>query len=220
MSDAIPAVIDLYADLTCPYAYLTHYRLREVLRGMADRVAVRHRSLALEYVNRRPTPKRAIEAELPFLMLAEPAISYRPWTAPESEWPVTVWPAFEAVACAARQSLALADDLAWAIRAAFFGDSRCIAMRHVLLDLAGSVGLDLERFTADFDSGVAKQQVIDDARAGWETLRVPGSPTLVLPSGEQLPDLGLPEVSVDESSGKVTTYRAATVTGPAAREWL
>jgi predicted DsbA family dithiol-disulfide isomerase len=221
MTDSTPTVIDLYADLTCPFAYLTHFRLRDVLRAIDDRVALRHRGLALEYVNRQPTPKRVIEAELPFLMLEEPEIPYRPWTAPASAWPVTVWPAFEAVKCAERQSLELAGDLAWAIRVAFFAESRCISMRHVLLELAGQAGLDLPRFTVDFDAGVAKQQVIDEARAGWEELRVPGSPTLVLPSGEQVADLGLPEIEIDEASGaRVTSVIPARYGRDQARDRL
>jgi predicted DsbA family dithiol-disulfide isomerase len=221
MTAATPAVIDVYADLTCPFAYLTHYRLREVIGALDGQVALRHRSLALEYVNRRPTPKRSIDVELPFVMLEEPHIPYRPWSAPDSEWPVTVWPAFEAVACAARQSLQLADDLAWRVRVAFFAESRCVALRHVLLDLAGQTGLDLARFTADFDAGAAKQQVIDDARAGWETVRVPGSPTLVMPSGEQVGDLALPDLAIDESAGaKVTGYAPAQLPGDAARDHL
>lgn len=69
-------------------------------------------------------------------MLEEPGILYQPWHRPLSERPVTMWSAFEAVKCAERQSLELADELDWAIRTAFFAESRCISMRDVLLDLA------------------------------------------------------------------------------------
>src|SRR5688572_22149023 len=162
----MPARIALYADLTCPYTYLAAFRLRTLRDEYCGRVEVVHKSLALEYVNRVPTPKPLLEAELPLLMLAEPEIPYRPWSAPDSAWPVTVWPAFEAVKCAERQSLDLADELAWAIRVAFFAESRCISMRHVLLELAEQVGLDMARFEDDFDGGVAKQLVIEEARAG------------------------------------------------------
>ena len=112
---------------------------------------------------------------------------------------MTVWPAFEAVACAGLQCLELAVELAWAIRVAFFVESRCISMRHVLLELAEQVGLDMDRFTEDFDGGACKRQVIEEARDGWERLRVDGSPTLVLPSGEQVSALGLPELELDEA---------------------
>lgn len=196
-----PTQIELYADLYCPYAYLTAYRLRKLREEYAGRVEIVHRSLALEYVNREPTPKRVLDMELPILMLEEPEIPYQPWAAPDSAWPVTMWPAFEAVKCAERQSMALADELDWRIRAAFFGESRCVSMRHVLLELAEEAGLDPEQFSSDFDSGFAKSRVIAEARRGWETLRVDGSPTFVLPDGTQVSNPGLPEVDLDEEHG-------------------
>ena len=190
--------IDLYSDPHCPYAYLTAYRLHELRDEWRGRVVIRHRSLALEYVNQQPTPKPILESETPILMLEEPEIPYQPWHAPLSEWPVTMWPAFEAVKCAERQGLDLADDLDWAIRRAFFAESRCIAMRHVLFELAEGVGVQMDQFEADFDSGRTKHEVIEDARKGWEELKVDGSPTFVLPSGEQQSYLGLPKVKLDK----------------------
>ena len=113
--------------------------------------------------------------------------------------------------------MTLADDLDWAIRGAFFAESRCVSMRHVLLDLAERVGLTMDRFERDFDSGQAKELVIAEAREGWERLKAPGSPTLVLPTGMQVSapaELGLPEVEVDERGyGRVTGYHAAPCAG-------
>jgi predicted DsbA family dithiol-disulfide isomerase len=214
MPEAVP--IALYADLSCPYAYLTAYRLRKLRDEYRGRIAIVHKCLALEYVNRQPTPKRALDIELAVLMLEEPDIPYEPWHAPDSTWPVTLWPAFEAVKCAERQGLELADELSWAIRTAFFAESRCVAMRDVLLELAGQAGLDMARFEADYDDGVAKRAVIDEAREGWERLRVNGSPTFVLPSGRQVSGLGLPELEVDESANdRPRALRAAPCQGDA-----
>lgn len=198
---AQPARIALYSDLHCPYAYLTVFRLRKLLPAYRGRVEVAFKSLALEYVNAQPTPKPVLDNETPILMLAEPAVPYQPWHAPASEWPVTIWPAFEAVKCAERQGSDLAAELDWAIRTAFFADSRCISMRHVLFELAAHVGLDMDSFAADFDGGATKRLVLDEARDGWERLKVDGSPTLVLPSGERRSGraLGLPEVKLDEA---------------------
>ncbi|MCC6945790.1 MAG: DsbA family protein [Thermomicrobiales bacterium] len=191
--------IQMYADLICPFAYLVHCSWRSIRGEYEGQVEIVHRSLALEYVNRAQTPKRGIEAELPILFLSEPDLPYAPWHAPESEWPVTSLPAFEAVHCAHRQSPALGDDMAWAIRVAFFAGSRCISLRHVLIELAGEAGLDPIQFEADFDGGVCKQQVIDDARYGWETASVPGSPTWILPNGELVHDFGLTDMTVDDN---------------------
>jgi predicted DsbA family dithiol-disulfide isomerase len=212
----MPAHLAFYADLTCPYAYLAAFRLRMLREEYRERIVIAHKCLALEYVNRVPTPKRLLDAELPLLMLEEPDIPYRPWDAPESEWPVTVWPAFEAVKCAERQSAALADELAWAIRVAFFAERRCISMRHVVFELAEQVGLDLARFADDFDGGAAKRRVVEEARDGWERLRVAGSPTFVLPSGKQVSGLGLPELHIDEAHGcKLTGVTPAPCRGAA-----
>lgn len=209
--------VALYADLTCPYAYIAAYRLRTLRDEYRGRVVIEHKALALEYVNRQPTPKPLLDSECPLLMLAEPDLPWAPWHAPLSEWPVTVWPAFEAVTCAGWQDASLADDLDWAIRTAFFAESRCISMRHVLIELAEGVGLAMGHFTADFDSGRAHAQVIQEARDGWERLKVPGSPTFVLPSSRQIgaaDALALPEVLIDERAYcRVTGYRPASCTG-------
>ena len=209
--------ITMYADLACPYAYITAYRLRRLRDDYRGRLVIAHKSLALEYVNSQPTPRRVLESEIPLLMLQEPALPWEPWHAPASEWPVTLWPAFEAIKCAERQDMALADDLDWAIRAAFFAESRCVSMRYILFELAERVGLAMDRFERDFDSGVAKSLVIQEARDGWERLKVAGSPTLMLPSGRQFSDaaeLGLPEALVDEQGfGRVTGYHPAPCAG-------
>lgn len=211
-----PVQIALYADLSCPYAYLTAFRLRQLRDEYRGRIAIVHKSLALEYVNKQPTPKRLLDVELPVLMLEEPDIPYQPWRAPDSEWPVTFWPAFEAVKCAERQGLEFADDLSWAIRTAFFGDSRCVSMRYLLLELAAQVGLDRKQFMADFDAGVGRAVAIDEAREGWERLHVEGSPTFVLPSGKHVPGPGLPELEVDEhGNGRPLALRASACRGAA-----
>jgi predicted DsbA family dithiol-disulfide isomerase len=192
------ATIALYSDVHCPYAYVTAYRLRQLRDEYRGKVTISYKSLALEYVNRRPTPKPILDNETPILMLEEPDIPYQPWHAPLSEWPVTMWPAFEAIKCAERQGSDAAADLDWAIRSAFFAESQCISMRHVLFALAEKAGLNMARFAEDFDSGVTKRQVLQEAQDGWERLKVEGSPTFVLPSGEQVSYLGLPDVTLDE----------------------
>src|SRR5579884_528738 len=159
-----PVTIAMYADLACPYAYVSAYRLRKLREEYRGSVFIEHKSLPLEYINREPTPKALLESELPYLVREEPGIPYQPWQRPESEWPVTMWSAFEAVKCAERQSLALADALDWALRVAFFAESRCISMRHVLFEVAEQVGLDMSRFAFDFDRGETKYQVLQEAQ--------------------------------------------------------
>lgn len=211
----LPATrIALYSDVHCPYAYLTAYRLRKLREEYRGKIVIAYRSLALEYVNRRPTPKEVLDNETPILMLEEPDIPYQPWHGPLTEWPVTMWPAFEAIKCAERQDAELAADLDWAIRVAFFAESRCISMRHVLLELAEQVGLDMPHFASDFDHGVTKHLVLHEAQEGWEQLKVEGSPTFVLPSGKQVSYLALPKVKLDQQQhARVMAVQPAPCTG-------
>jgi predicted DsbA family dithiol-disulfide isomerase len=208
------ATIAMYSDVHCPYAYLAAYRLRQLRDEWRGKVQIVHKSLALEYVNKQPTPKPILDVETPILLVEEQDIPYRPWHRPISEWPVTMWPAFEAIKCAERQDLDLADDLDWAIRTAFFSENRCISMRHVLFELAEGVGLDMGRFADDFDNGVTKRLVLEEAQEGWERLRVEGSPTFVLPDGEQRPYLGLPKLKLDKQQAyRPTEYQPAKLEG-------
>lgn len=202
-----PVQIEMYSDMHCPYGYLTAFRLRNLRDEYKGRIAIVHKCLALEYVNKRGTPKNILNAETPILMLEEPDIPYHPWHRPLTEWPVTMWPAFEAIKCAEQQGLAQADELDWAIRKAFFAESRCISMRHVLFDLAEEVGLDMVRFAEAYDSGQTKRLVLEEAQAGWEKLKVEGSPTFVLPNGKQVSYLALPKIKMDPKQN----YRAAHV---------
>lgn len=204
MIEAVP--IQLYSDLHCPYAYVTAYRLRKLREEYRGKIRIEHKSLALEYINKRSTPRGIIAEETPVIMLEEPDIPYQPWSRPDSEWPVTMWPAFEAVKCAAEQSDDFADELDWLIRKAFFEGSRCISMHHVIFELAQQAGLDMQQFESDFLSGIFRRDVYDDARAGWEELRVEGSPTFVLPSGEQRSYFALPKVKLDKDRNYRLTH--------------
>jgi predicted DsbA family dithiol-disulfide isomerase len=206
----------MYSDLLRPFAYVAAWRVRRLRDEYRGRVTIQHKSLSLEYVNSAVTSKAGLDAEIALLFVGEAGLPWMPWSAPDAEWPSTVWPAFEAVKCAERQSYELAGDLDWALRHAVRAESRCIATRHVILDVAESVGLDMARFTDDFDGGVCKRLVLEEAREGWEQLRVNGSPTFVLPSGRQLKGPALPSVTIDsEANHKVLEFTPAPCEGDA-----
>ncbi len=205
----IPTV-EIYTDLHCPWAYLACYRLRLVWPEYAGRVQLVWRALSLEYINQRGTPRPILEVELPLIWRIEPAIPVQPWSRPAWQWPVTFWPAFEALACAQAQGADAAFALSWALRQAFFAEERCPALRHELLAIASNVAneapLDLAQFEADWDAGRYKAQVISDSRQGWHVLNVPGSPTFVLPDGTQIHNPGGGDAEIDEEHGEVRSY--------------
>lgn len=205
-----PITIALYSDVHCPYAYITAYRLRQLRDEYRGEIRIEHKSLALEYVNKRSTPRGILSEETPVLLLEEPAIPYQPWSRPDSEFPVTMWAAFEAVKCAANQSDDHAYELDWLIRKAFFADSVCISMHHVLFELAEQAGLDMVRFDDDFMNGTFRRETYEDARMGWEQLKVEGSPTFVLPSGEQKSYFMLPKAILDpQRNYRLTQFEPA-----------
>ena len=162
------------------------YRLRQLWPDYRGRLRVGWRTLALEVKNDQSTPKFILDQENPLMTRQEPDLPMTSWQAPEWQYPVTVLPAFEALACAERQG----DDLAWAfswrVRGAFFAESQCISMRHVLHRLAGESGLDVARFQADWDGAGEPRRVLAESHHGWEVLKVPCSPTFVLPNGRQV----------------------------------
>lgn len=203
-------LIEIYSSLDCPYAYLAVYRLRQLWTDYQGKVDLAWKALALEYVNARPVTKPLIDAERPLFAQIEPALPYTPWSAPEWLWPATMWPAYEALACAQAQGPEAAFEMSWALRHAFFGQSTNIALRHVLLDIAkrvsGQAPLDLARFEADWDSGRYKDSVITESRRGWHELKLDGSATFVLPDGERVTNPALGEIDFDEEQFVLRRY--------------
>ena len=91
-------------------------------------------------------------------------------------------PAMEAVQAAKEQGLAASEALDIGLRRAFWGESRCVSMRHVILEVASETdGLDLARLAEALDSGRARRAIFDD----WEIAKtdaVQGSRTSSWPT--------------------------------------
>jgi predicted DsbA family dithiol-disulfide isomerase len=185
----VPAgTVVVWSDIACPWATLAVHRLHATRRalGLDGRVRFEHRAFPLELENERPTPWTTLGAEVPVVGGLEPSAGFRVWQRPPWEWPVTVLPALEAVQAARDQSAEAAEALDLALRMAFFSESRCIAMRSVVLAVAGECGaVDVDRLAADLDAGRARQAVADQHRAA-EGAGVQGSPHLFLPDGSDV----------------------------------
>ncbi|HSM57970.1 MAG TPA: DsbA family protein [Candidatus Sulfomarinibacteraceae bacterium] len=203
--------IEIYASLDCPFAYLATYRLRCVWPEFEGRVRLVWRALSLEYVNKRPVVKPLIEAERDLFARIEPQLPYELWPEADWNWPVTMWPAFEALACAQAQGPEAATAMSWALRHGFFAQGRNVALRHELLDIARDVAreapLDVARFEDDWDHGRYKATVIEESRRGWRELKLNGSATFVLPDGRRVTNPALGEVDFDEETYELRHYR-------------
>jgi predicted DsbA family dithiol-disulfide isomerase len=150
-----------------------------------------HRAFPLELVNGRCTPRRILSAEVPVVGALAPDFGWQVWQAPDSEWPVTTLPALEAVQAAKEQSMEASEALDLALRRAFFAESRCISMRHVVLDVAAlTPGVDSDALAKALDNGNARHAVVQqwhDAVDG----PVKGSPHLFLCDGSDVANPGI-----------------------------
>jgi predicted DsbA family dithiol-disulfide isomerase len=198
--DVSPGTIVVWSDLACPWAHVAVARLHRVRSelGLDDQVRFDHRAFSLELVNQEPTPYRVLSAEIPVTGALEPGAGWRMWQQPPWTWPVTTLLALEAVQAAKEQGLEVSERLDRALRRGFFAESRCISMRHVILDVARDTGVvDADALTAALDDGRCRRTVMEH-RATAERDGVKGSPHLFLPDGSDEANPGIRQHWVGE----------------------
>jgi predicted DsbA family dithiol-disulfide isomerase len=180
-----PNTLAVWSDLSCPWSHAVVWRLHDARRrlGLEDRVTFDHHAFPLELFNSEPTPRREREAEWPVAASLAPRAGWRAWSAPDSAWPVTTLPPMEAVQAAKLQSLAASEALDRGLRRAFWADSRCISLRHVILEVANEIdAVDVAELAAALDDGRARRALMDD----WTVAQgdeVRGSAHLFAPDG-------------------------------------
>jgi predicted DsbA family dithiol-disulfide isomerase len=190
--DVATGTIRLYSDIACPWAHAAVHRLRRARAraGLEGRLRIDHRPFILEAVNERPTPQRVLAGEIPIIAALEPDAGWSVWARSAYEWPVSTLLAMEAVQATKRQSADASEALDRALRLAFFRDSRCVTMRHVVLDVAAKTeGVDAEALEDALDRGVARADLMrgfEDARAVAK-----GSPHVFLPDGSDVANPGI-----------------------------
>jgi predicted DsbA family dithiol-disulfide isomerase len=193
MISVAPGTVVVFADIGCPWAHAAIHRFREARarRGLEDRVTLDVRAFPLELYNRRPTPKLILDAEIPVVGALAPEAGWQMWQRPEYEYPVTMLPAMEAVHAAKEQSLRVSEDFDSALRRAFFGESKVVALRDVLLEIAGTVeGLDVDALAEALDSGRARRRILEDKRTS-EQGGVEGSPHFFFADGTHVHNPGV-----------------------------
>jgi predicted DsbA family dithiol-disulfide isomerase len=185
--------IQVWSDIGCPWAHIAVHRLHETRRrlGLTDAVRLDHRAFPLELFNSEPTPRPLVTIEIGACAPLAPQAGWQIWQGSDSGWPATMLPPMEAVQAAKEQSLAASEELDRELRRAFFGESRCISLRHVILEVASQCErVELEPLAAALDSGRARRAVIDDWRAAASG-GVRGSPHLFLPDGGEAHNPGI-----------------------------
>lgn len=190
--DVGPGTIALYTDVVCGWSTVALSRLLRArdAAGLRDEVHVDHRLFLLEDINRFPIPKRYLDAEIPVLGGIEPDVGWTVWQREPSEWPVSSLLANEAVHAAKDQGLAVAEELDWALRLAFFRDSRCITLLHEVLDVASSCpSVDGERLREALVDGRARGPMLRQMASDRE--HVQGSPHLFFADGTDVHNPGI-----------------------------
>jgi predicted DsbA family dithiol-disulfide isomerase len=185
--------IVVYSDIGCPWAHIAVWRLHDARRrlGLTDTVHFDHHVFPLELFNSQPTPRDELEAEVDTCTQIAPRAGWQRWSAPDWAYPVTMLPPMEAVQAAKEQSLAASEDLDIGLRRAFWAESRCISLRHVILEVASECEtVDLAHLADALDSGRARHRLFEQ----WEIAKtdaVNGSPHLFLADGWSAENPGL-----------------------------
>jgi predicted DsbA family dithiol-disulfide isomerase len=135
------AVIEVFADVCCPFAHVGLRRLFEQRQRRGSQVPLVVRAWPLELVNGTP-----LDADL----IAEEVAALRAQVAPDlftgfvpSKFPTTSLPALALTAGAYAVGTAVGTRVALALRWALFEEGRDISTIDVLLDVAGSAGVGL-----------------------------------------------------------------------------
>jgi predicted DsbA family dithiol-disulfide isomerase len=190
-----PGTVQVWSDLGCPWSHAVVWRLWEARRrlDLEGRVRFDHHAFPLELFNDEPTPRWHIDVEAPVVESIAPRAGWQPWSAPDSAWPVTLLPPMEAVQAAKLQSLEASEALDRGLRRALYGESRCISLRNVIIEVAQETdAVDVAALAEALDAGRARQALIDD----WKVAQgdeVRGSAHLFVPDGTnaQNPGIGI-----------------------------
>ena len=190
-----PNTVVVWSDLGCPWSHVVVWRLHDARRrlGLEGRVHFEHHAFPLELFNSEPTPRPMREAEWAVAATLAPRAGWQAWAASDHAWPVTMLPPMEAVQAVGLQSTAAAEELDRGLRRAFWGESRCISLRHVILEVANECeSVDVAGLAEALDDGRARRRIADD----WAVARtdeVRGAAHLFAPDGtnEQNPGIGI-----------------------------
>ncbi len=186
-------VVVVYSDLICSFAHLAVHRLHETRRrlGLDGKLWFDHRAFPLELFNRKVNDRRGVDSEVSVIGALQPDAGWQLWQGPDWTYPVTMLPALEAVQAAKAQGWAASEQLDRALRRAFWGQGRCISMRHVILEAAAETGaVDVDILAGHLDTGAARATIFThfaQARDG----RVNCSPHVFLFDGTSMANPGV-----------------------------
>jgi predicted DsbA family dithiol-disulfide isomerase len=185
--------ITVFTDLNCSFAHVAVHRLHETRRqlGLKGRLWFDLRAFPLELFNREVNARPGVDSEIAVLGAIEPTAGWRLWQGPDWTYPVTTLPALEAVQAAKAQGWHASEQLDRALRRAFWAEGQCIAMRHVILDVAQKTGVvHTDALAAALDQGRYRATVMEQYQASRDG-RVTCSPHIFLHDGTNSANPGI-----------------------------
>jgi predicted DsbA family dithiol-disulfide isomerase len=190
MTSVEPGTIQIWSDLLCPFAHVAIHRLTAARDRLGLPIRLDHRTFALELFN-GPHSRPGTDSEAVGLGQIAPEAGFRLWSAADWLYPNTVLLAAEAVHAAKAQGLQPSEDMDRALRKAFWTESRSIAHRQVILEVATETStVDATALAEALDSGTYRAHVLAD-HAIAKTDAVTGSPHLFLPDGTSVHNPGI-----------------------------
>ncbi len=199
----------IFSDIGCPWAALSVYRLHKFRKqlGLEEKLRFDFRSFPLEIINSMPMSRILLDEEIPILSTLEPGLDWHIWRQGRAdEFPVSTLLAQEAVQAAKSQGIQASEKLDFGLRKALFSQSRCITMRHVILEVAKEVNIDVESLTKDLDNGTFRSHLFEQLNLARQK-GVVLSPTICLPNGKPYPNPGI-EITKCQKNGR--TYLEVT----------
>ncbi|MFC7401649.1 DsbA family protein [Citricoccus sp. GCM10030269] len=186
------ATVVAFTDVMCGWSTIAFHRFYLARRaaGLEGKLFLDPQLFLLEDVNQMALNTKIIEGEKPVVGALAEELEFKPWQRDPSEYPVTSLPANEAVHAAKEQSPTAAEQLDMALRLGFWRDSRCISMRHEILDIArGCPDVDADQLREALDDGRARGQMMRTYFDRRE--EVQGSPHFFLPDGSDIHNPGI-----------------------------
>jgi predicted DsbA family dithiol-disulfide isomerase len=187
------ALIDYYTDVLCVWAWIAQPRLDELQRQWGNKIVVRHRFVDIFGDSHHKIQQQwgdadgfekfnthVVNSAEPFIdTLVNPGL----WTKVKPRSSLTAHLFLKAVSHVAGDPAV--EEMALAIRRAFFIEGRDMGKLSLLMELAQDRQLDITALELAMQDGLAMASLSRDQRSAGE-LGIKGSPTWVLNEGRQI----------------------------------
>jgi len=180
----VPVNITVYSDYLCPWCCVLDIRLHRVKDEYGDDVSItwKSRPLMAGEVPGRQISAHSVESRMRAGMEEEGL--FNAWDE-NVLYPSSSMPAQIASKCALLQGEEAFERFHNAVFRAFFRDCRDISQSEILFSLAADAGLDMQRFSADFQDDERRQEVMADVEEVRSQYEGWGVPLTVI--GERMP---------------------------------